>query len=145
MKQQISYLMDGGLNAESYDSFEKFIFSDIDENVVYHGSTVDEHYNRVMSSLGNFYRGVNKYVYGNILQAIKVIVNCKIYRLKSPVKAQAIAFLHQEMQFSPAIIQKILLLFGVEMSIPQILKQSGKVFADKPTPEWIQRFFGGAY
>ncbi len=135
--------MGGDHSAESFDSIEKFVFSDIDENIVYHNSDIDQHYNYVMSGLGNSYRGVNKYVYGNILQAIKAIVNCKVYRLKSPVKTQAIAFLHQEMLFSPNIIQRILSLFEVEMGAPQILKHSSKVFAEKPESAWIQRFFGG--
>ncbi|QUC64383.1 hypothetical protein NsoK4_08130 [Nitrosopumilus sp. K4] len=143
MKQQLSYQMGGGHNAESYDSFEKFVFSDIDENIVYHKSTIDELYDRVMASLGNSYKGANKYVYGNILQAIKAIVNCKKNHLKSPVRGQAIAFLHQEMQFSPSTIQRILLLFDVEMGTSEILKQSDRVFADKPAPAWIKRFFGG--
>lgn len=135
--------MGGDHSAESFDSIEKFAFSDIDENIVYHNYDIDQHYSIVMSGNGNSYRGVNKYVYGNILQAIKAIVNCKVYHLKSPVKAQAIAFLHQEMLFSPNTIQRILLLFDVEMSTPQILKASAKVFAGKPEPEWIQRFFEG--
>ena len=135
--------MGGDHSAESYDSIEKFVFSDIDENIISRNFDIDQHYNYVMSSLDNSYNGINKYVYGNILQAIKAIVNCKIYHLKSPVKAHAIAFLHQEVLFSPTMIQRILFLFKVDMGIPQILKASDKVFADKPEPVWIQRFFGG--
>ncbi len=143
MKQQLSYQMGGDLSAESYDSIEKFVFSDLQENLLFKRKSLDEHYDYVMSTLDDYYLGVSKYVYGNILQAIKAIVNCKINHLKTPVKSRAIGFLHQEMRFSPAIIQDILLLFDVKIGIPQILKDSGKVFANKPVPAWIQRFFGG--
>lgn len=143
MKQQISFLMGSDLNAESFDSIEKFIFSNIDKNIIFLGNTIDEHYEKVMSSLGNSYRGVNKYTYGNILQAIKAIVNCKKQHLKTPVRSKAVAYLHQEVLFSPYTIQRVLLLFGVKMGIHNILEDSGKVFADKPTPVWMQRFIGG--
>ena len=103
------------------------------------------HYDMVMSTLGDSYKGVNKYAYGNILQAIKTIVNCKTHHLKSPVKAQAIAFLHQEMQFLPATIQKILLLFGVKIQTSQILKDSSKVFEEKQPPEWLYNVYGGLF
>jgi len=135
--------MGGDLSAESFDSLEKFILSDLQENVNYHGSSLDQHYRFVKSSLDDSYKGVNKYDYGNILQAIKVIVNCKKNHLKSCVKSKAIGFLHQEMGFSPSTIQQILLLFEVEMGVPEILKDSSKVFEDKPVPNWIQRFLGG--
>ena len=147
MKQTVSYQMGDGHNVtgEIPVSYDNFVFADIEENIVFKKSNINMHYNMVMSTLGDSYKGVSKYAYGNILQAIKTIVNCKTHHLKSPVKAQAIAFLHQEMQFSPATIQKILLLFGVKIQTSQILKDSGKVFEDKPSPEWLYNVYGGLF
>jgi len=147
MKQQVSYQMgdDLSVTGEIPVSYDNFVFADIEENIVFKKSNINMHYDMVMSALGDIYKGVNKYNYGNILQAIKVIVNCKTLHLKSPVKAQAIAFLHQDMHFSPATIQKILLLFGVKMQTPAILKDSGKVFAERPSPEWVQNVYGGLF
>jgi len=147
MKQTVSIQMDDGLNVTGIIpvSYDNFVFADIEENIVFKKSNINMHYDMVMSTLGDSYTGVSKYAYGNILQAIKMIVNCKIHHLKSPVKVQAIAFLHQEVQFSPATIQKILLLFGVKMQTSQILKDSGKVFEDKPSPEWLYNVYGGLF
>ena len=125
-------------------SYDNFIFHDLEQSIVLENKTLDSHYDYVMSSLGNSYNGANKFAYGNILQAIKAIVNCKKHRLKSPVRKQAIAFLHQEIKFSPATIQRILLLFGVKMQTATIIKDSDKVFAEKQAPAWLQRFVGGA-
>jgi len=145
MKTDVSYKMGDGhiVTGEMPLSDDYFVFSEIEENIVFKEKSIDQHYNDVMSTLGNSYKGANKQVYGNILQAVKVIVNCKKHHLKSPVRKQAIAFLHQEIKFSPDTIQKILLLFGVKMQISAILKDSEKVFAEMPKPAWIQRFTGG--
>ena len=145
MKTHVSYQMGDGHNVTGQTpvSYDNFVFEQIEENIVFKDQSIDKHYDNVMSTLGDSYRGANKYVYGNILQAVKAIVNCKKHRLKSPVRKQAIAFLHQEIKFSPATIQRILLLFGVKMQTSAILKDSGKVFAEMPKPAWIQRFTGG--
>ena len=145
MKQQISYQMDDGLNVtgEIPVSYDNFVFQDLEENIVFKKSNINTHYDTVMSTLGDSYKGVSTYAYSNILQAFKTIVDAKKYRLKRSGKSDAIAFLHQEMKFSPTTIQKILLLLEVKMTSGQILKSSNKVFADKPIPAWIQRFIGG--
>ena len=146
MKTHVSYQMGDGHNVTGQTpvSYDNFVFEQIEENIVFKKQSIDEHYDHVMSTIGNSYKGANKYVYGNILQAIKAIVNCKKHRLKSPVRKQAIAFLHQETKFSPATIQRILLLFGVKMQTATIIKDSDKVFAEKQAPAWLQRFVGGA-
>ena len=145
MKQQISYQMDDGLNVTGLIpvNYDNFVFSDIEEKIILKNSNIDVHYNYVLSTLGDSYEGINKYEYGNILQAIKAIVYCKNNHLKSPVRAKAIAFLHQEMKFSPSTIQRILFLFGVNMEITKILKDSQKIFSESKVPQWVQRFFGG--
>ena len=144
MKQHISYQMGDGHNVtgEIPVSYDNFVFSDLEENIVFKNATIDEHYSKVMWNSSKFYNGMDKKDYGNILQAIKTIVHCKKRHLKSPVKSQAIAYLHQEMKFSPSTIQKILLLFGVKMQTAAILKCSGRVFAERPTPEWLEQFGG---
>ena len=101
MKQQISYQMGDGHNVtgEIPVSYDNLVFADIEENIVMKKSTIDEYYSKVMWNGNDYYNGIDKNLYGNILQAIKTIVNCKIHHLKTPIKSQAIAFLHQEMQF----------------------------------------------
>lgn len=147
MKTQISYQMGDGHNVtgEIPVSYDNFVFTDIEENIVFKKSSIIMHYDMVMSTLGDTYKGVSKYDYGNILQTINTIVNCKKNHLKSPAKAEAIAFLHQDMQFSPATIQKILLLFGVKMQTAKILDDSARVFADRPSPEWLYNVYGGLF
>lgn len=144
MKQHISYQMGDGHNVTGKIpvSYDNLVFSDLEENIVFKNSTIDEHYSKVMWNSTEFYNGMKKQDYGNILQAINAIVNCKKIR-DSPVKSQAIAYLHQEMKFSPSIIQRILLLFGVKMQTSTILKNSNKVFAEKPSPDWLEHIFGG--
>ena len=123
---------------------DNFVFRDIEEKIILKNSTIDAHYQSVMSVVGDSYKGIDKHVYANILQAIKVIVNCKMNHLKSPVRAKAIAFLHQEIKFSPSTIERILLLFGVKMETRKILKDSQKIFSENEVPQWIQRLLGGA-
>lgn len=147
MKQQLSYQMDDGLNVtgEIPVSYDNLIFADIEENIVLKKSNINVHYDMVMSTLGDSYKGMSKYAYGNILQAIKTIVNCKTHHLKSPAKAQAVAYLHREILFSPATIQKILLLFGVKMPTSKILDDSSKVFENKSSPDWVYNVYGGVF
>lgn len=144
MKQHISYQMGDGHNVtgEIPVSYDNFVFSNLEENIIFKNSTIDEHYSKVMQNPSEFYNGMKKQDYGNILQAINAIVNCKKIR-GSPVKSQTIAYLHQEMKFSPSTIQRILLLFGVKIQTSTILKNSNKVFAEKPSPEWLQQVFEG--
>ena len=147
MKTQLSYQMgDGHIVAGNIPAyFDTFVFSDIEEKIILPGSSIDMHYERVMSVVGNSYKCVDKHVYADTLQAIKAIVNCKTHHLKSPIRAKAIAFLHQEIKFSPSTIQRILLLFGVKMEITKILKDSEKIFSETLQPSWIQRYLGGAF
>ena len=126
-------------------SYDNFVLDDLWKNIVYKKSNIADHYDSVMSTMGDSYKGVSKYTYGNILQAIKTIVDCKKNHLRSPAKIQANAYLHGEMLFSSITIQKILLLFGIKMSIPQILKDASIVFEQKPKPVWMQRFLGEEY
>ena len=146
MKQQLSYQMGDGHNVtgEITVSYDNFVFADIEENIVFKKSNITNHYDVVMSTIGETYKGVSKYTYGNILQAIKTIVDCKKNNLRGPAKDEATAYLHGEILFSSVTIQKILLLFGIKMSLAKILKDSSKVFESKPVPEWIQRFLGGS-
>jgi len=51
--------------------------------------------------------------------------------------------LHGEMLFSSVTIQKILILFGIKMSVPQIMADADKVLAYKPQPLWMQKVLGG--
>ena len=146
MKQQLSYQMDDGLNVTEISvSYDNFVFQDLEENIVYKKSTIDRHYDIVMSTLGDSYKGINKYAYGNILQALRTIVNAKKNRLKKSKTSEAVGYLHQEMQLSPTTIQSILHLFEVKMTSGQILKYSDKVFDFVPIPTWARQFFGGVY
>lgn len=146
MKQQLSYQMDDGLNVTEISvSYDNFVFQDLEENIVYKKSTIDRHYDIVMSTLGDTYKSVNKYAYGNILQAFKTIVDAKKNRLKKSKTSEAVGYLHQEMQLSPATIQSGLHLFEVKMTTSQILKHSDKVFDYVPIPTWAKQFFGGVY
>ena len=124
-------------------SYDNFVFEDLEENIVFKKSNIANHYDFVMSTLGDYYKGVSKYTYGNILQAIKTIVDSKKNHLRSPAKTQANAYLHGEILFSSVTIQKILLLFGIKMPIAKILNDASIVFEQKPKPAWMQRFLGG--
>ena len=146
MKQQLSYQMDDGLNVTEISvSYDNFVFQDLEENIVYKKSTIDRHYDIVMSTLGDTYKSVNKYAYGNTLQAFKTIIDAKKNRLKKSKTSEAVGYLHQEMRLSPATIQRILHLFEVKMTTSQILKHSNKVFDFVPIPTWARQFFGGVY
>ena len=147
MKQHISYQMGDGHNVtgEIPVSYDNFVFEDIEENIVYKNSNINMYCDMMMSTQGDSYKGVSKYTYGNILYAINTIVNCKRHNLKSPAKAQAIAYLHQEMLFSPTTIQRILLLFGVKITISKILNDSSRVFEEKSSPEWLYNAYGGLF
>lgn len=148
MKQTVSTQMGDGhiVNKESQipSSYDDFVFHDLEQNFVFQNQSLDRHYDYVMSSLGNSYRGVNKYVYGNTIGAIKTIVNCKkTHARRTESCKEAIAFLHQDMLLATNSIQMIMLLFGVKLSTRQILRDSEQVLSEK-TPNWILNF-GGRY
>ena len=145
MKTQVSYQMgdDHIVTGEIPVSYDNFVFKDIEENIVFKKSNIAVHFDTVMSTTGNSYKSLNKYAYGNLLQAIKTIVNCKKHHSRRTENCkEAIAFLHQDMQLATATIQNILALFGVKLSTRQILRDSEQVLSDRE-PDWVQRIFGG--
>lgn len=141
MKQTVFTQMGDGHNVNEetvLQNYDNFVFQDLEQSFVFQNHSLDRHYDYVMSSLGNSYKGVNKYVYGNTIGAIKTIVNCKKHHSRRTEKCkEAVAFLHQDMQMSPSTIQRILLLFKVKVSTRQILRDSDQVFSDKPQPKWV--------
>jgi hypothetical protein len=148
MKQIVSNQMgDGQIVKQGNDiptSYDNFIFHDLEENIVFHKKTLNDHYDYVMSSLGNSYKGANKFAYGNILQAIKTIVHCKQTHPRRTEKCkEAVGYLHQDMQMASNSIQKIILLFGIKLSTTQILRDSEQVLSQRE-PGWILKF-GGIY
>ncbi len=148
MKQTVSNQMGDGQNVKQGNdiptSYDNFILHDLEQSIVIGGKTLDEHYDHVMTSLGNSYKGANKYAYGNILQAIKTIVTCKKTHPRRTEKCkEAVGYLHQDMQMASNSIQNILLLFGVKLSTSQILGYSEKVLTQRD-PSWILKF-GGLY
>ena len=148
MKQQLSNQMgDGQIVKQGNDiptSYDNFILHDLERSILIENKTLDDHYDYVMSSLGNSYKSANKYAYGNILQAIKTIVVCKKTHPRRTEKCkEAIGYLHQDMQMASNSIQNILLLFEVKLSTRQILGYSEKVLSQRE-PNWLKRF-GGLY
>ena len=148
MKSQLSYQMgDDQIVKAGNDiptSYDNFILHDLEKSIVVENKTLDDHYDYVMSSLGNSYKDANKYAYGNILQAIKTIVTCKKTHPRRTEKCkEAIGYLHQDMSMASNTIQNILLLFGVKLSTSQILGYSEKVLTQRD-PNWILKF-GGFY
>ena len=148
MKQTVSNQMgDGQIVKEGNDiptSYDNFILHDLEKSIVVENKTLDDHYDYVMSSLGNSYKDANKYAYGNILQAIKTIVTCKKTHPRRTEKCkEAIGYLHQDMSMASNTIQNVLLLFGVKLSTSQILGYSEKVLTQRD-PNWILKF-GGFY
>ena len=148
MKSQLSYQMgDDQIVKAGNDiptSYDNFILHDLQQSIVIENKTLDDHYDYVMSSLGNSYKGANKYAYGNILQAIQTIVTCKQTHPRRTEKCkEAVGYLHQDMQMASNSIQNILLLFEVKLSTRQILGYSEKVLSQRE-PNWLKRF-GGLY
>ena len=149
MKSQLSYQMgDDQIVKAGNDiptSYDNFILHDLEKHVVIGGKTLDEHYDHVMTSLGNSYDGANKYAYGNILQAIKTIVVCKKTHPRRTEKCiESVGYLHQDMQMASNSIQNIFLLFGVKLTTRQILGYSEKVLTQRD-PSWILKFAGLYY
>ena len=147
MKQNLSYLMgdDHSVRKESQvpKDFDFFVFKDLEQSIIFQRKSLDLHYDNVMSTLGNSYKGVNKYVYGNALSAIKTIITCKkTHPRRTENCKQAVAYLHQDMLLATRTIQNIVELFGVKLSTRQILRDSEQVMSDRD-PKWVQRIFGG--
>ena len=147
MKQQLSYQMGDDLTVKKESQvpqgFDYFVFEDLEQSIIFQKESLDLHYDNVMSTLGNSYKGVNKYVYGNTLSAIKTIVTCKkTHARRTENCKEAIAFLHQDMLLATTSIQNIMALFGVKLSTIQILRDSEQVLSVRE-PEWVQKFFGG--
>ena len=146
MKQIVSNQMGDDLNVKQGNdnpvSYDHFVLHDLEQSIVIKGRSLDYHYDNVMSEIGNSYRGVNKYTYGNILQAIKTIVTCKQTHPRRTEKCkEAIAYLHQDMSMASNTIQNIMLLFGVKLSTAQILRDSEQVLTQRE-PGWILKFGG---
>lgn len=80
MKQKLSYQIGDGhiVTGEIPVSHDNFIFTDIEEHIVFTKSDIIMHYDKVMSTLGDSYKGASKYAYDNILQAINTIIVAKI-------------------------------------------------------------------
>ena len=149
MKQIVSNQMgDGQIVKEGNDiptSYDNFILHDLEQSIVIEGRTLDEHYDHVMTSLGNSYNGANKFAYGNIIQAIKTVVTCKKTHPRRTEKCiESVGYLHQDMQMASNSIQNILLLFGVKLTTRQILGYSEKVLTQRD-PSWILKFAGLYY
>ena len=147
MKQNLSYLMgdDHNVRKESQvpKDFDFFVFKDLEQSIIFQRKSLDLHYDNVMSTLGNSYKGINKYVYGNALSAIKTIITCKkTHPRRTENCKQAVAYLHQDMLLATRTIQNIVELFGVKLSTRQILRDSEQVMSDRD-PDWVQRIFGG--
>ena len=149
MKQIVSNQMgDGQIVKEGNGiptSYDNFILHDLEKSIVIGGRTLDDHYDHVMTSLGNSYKGANKYAYGNIIQAIKTVVTCKKTHPRRTEKCiESVGYLHQDMQMASNSIQNILLLFGVKLTTRQILGYSEKVLTQRD-PSWILKFAGLYY
>ena len=160
MKEQISYRMDGGLNAqqtlltqygqiETEDKvtpvfYDDVIHDDLAEKILSKGWTFEQYTNYVATTHGKSYKGINKFLYGKTIGAIKTIVYYKKQRLRNrPELVEAVAFLHQDMKMSPNTMHNILLMFGVTLEVRKILAMSNGVFTSKPIPEWLQHVIGG--
>ena len=159
MKEQISYQMDGGLNAqqtlltefsqiETEDKvtpvfYDEVIHDDLAEKVLSKGWTFEQYGNYVATTRGKTYQGINKFLYEKTIGAIKIIVYCKKQRLRSrPELVESVAFLYQDMKMSPNTIHNILLMFDVTLEVRKILAISNEIFASKPIPEWLQNVIG---
>jgi hypothetical protein len=134
---------DHNVTGEIPVSYDKFVLEDIRDNIVYKKSNIASHYELVMSTRGKTYNGVSKRAYGDILQAIKTIVDCEINHVNCIAKEHATAFLHGEMLFASVSIQNILSLFGIKIPMSKILEDANKVFSYKPEPVWMQKILGG--
>jgi len=144
--------MDGGLNAKQvliYEntketgnkaipvSYDKFVITEM-RYVKFQGWSLATFYDHVTVRDAN-YNGVNKFLFGNTIQAFKTIIDSKPRHVIKPRVKDAINFLHQDMQLSPTTIQNILMMFGIKLSSAQILQASTDVFVERPIPTWLQK------
>jgi hypothetical protein len=152
MKQQISYKMDGCLNAgqtvltdfqELPVIYDKVIFQDLEEKIISKRWSFEEYENHVTTTLGNSYKGMNKTLYGKAIEAVKTIIYDRIQHKRGSKTKEAISFLHQDIKLSPVTIHDILLLFGVKISTAKILELSNETFYDKVQPSWMNAVLGG--
>ena len=127
------------------NSFETFVFSDLQEMLSL-GKTFEQHLEILTTIPGILYKRFNIFEYGNIIKALQTIIESKRRNLKGCNKQkEAIAFLHQEVEFSPNLIQNMLRLFGVKLEISKILEASHKVFVERPQPKWLQNMGGASF
>ena len=107
------------------------------------GRTLDQLLVILTSIHGISYKGFNKLEYENVINALLTIIKSKKLHLRRNSKQkEAIAFLHQEVKFSPNLIQNILRLFKVKQEVSTILKASYNVFVKNPPPKWLQNIRG---
>ena len=119
-------------------SYETLVFSDLQEMLL-KGETLDEHYDSILATIGTSYKGFDKVAYGNVIKALQIIIESNIKHLRRCTKQKAaIAFLHQDLKFSPNLIQNMVNLFDVKLDISNILESSYKVFVKRPQPKWLQ-------
>ena len=130
------------MNLQYQVHLRSLIFSDLQE-ILLTGITIDQHYDRVINTSGNFYKGCSKSNYENVIKALQTIIESRRKHLRKCNKQkEAIAFLHQKMKFSPTLIRNMVELFGVRLEIPKILKTSSNVLAKMPQPKWLRNIGG---
>ena len=151
MKQKVSLKMGDGhiVNKKNCDSnnvneiftsnsFENLIFSELQE-ISLKGITIDQHSNIVTNVSGNFYKGFDKGIYKDVLEALQTIIESRRNHVRRCNKQkEAIAFLHLEIKFSPTLIRNMVALFGIKLEISKILKISNDIFEKMQQPIWLQ-------
>lgn len=155
MKQDVSMQMGGGLIADkvisnnntlhiSDTTFENNILIELYE-LSLKEIAIEEHYDKMINSPENYYKIFNKSKYTDIIKALKIIIESRRKHLKKcPKQIEAIAFLHQKMKFSPTLIRSMVELFGVKLSISNILNASSILFEKIESPKWLQNIGGVA-
>jgi len=132
---EISKIMDDNMNfellSEMPPSYDNLILLDI-TNVVARKYTLDEYYDFVLARHQKKYNKINKFLYGEMIQAIKIISSTKKRYPKRKLRYKnAIVFLHQEMKLAPTTIKLILDLFECKLSICRIMQISSEIFLKK--------------
>ena len=150
MEQTVSIQMDGGhvtstalIHSNNSDGLTKpgsyeFFFSDLQEMLL-KGKTLYDYFVMVLTTSGTSYKGLDKLTYVNVIKALQTVIESRKRHVRRCVKLKdAIAFLHQDIKFSPSMIQNLLSLFDVKLGTLDILKASYKVFSEKSQPKWLQ-------
>jgi hypothetical protein len=138
MEQTVSFRMGGYrslnilLDKCRSNSFEKLLFSDLQEMLL-EGKTLDEHYKTVFTTSGTSYRGLDKFTYEDIIEALQIIIDTKRKHLRCNKQKEAFAFLHQVVKLSPNILN----LFDLKLNILYILESSNKVFSGRLQSQWV--------